>query len=259
MGAGSVMDRAVSSDSGEDDRIVLNLLNSVDDGAQSQRRIAEDLGIALGLVNAYLKRCVKKGLVKVSQAPARRYAYYLTPQGFAEKSRLTGLRDRLWAGLADLGGTYLNGAESPRAPSILNVSFEGIEGESLVTGLAGLAVSTGSACNSASGDPSYVLRALGRDTQLAQSSLRFSVGRFTTPQDIDFAVQAVRREVTRLRALSPYPRILAPHRNHRPLHPLFDDNRYLPDAGESGGPGHRQCLRRNPLRRPACRIDSRRY
>src|SRR5579871_3772411 len=83
------MDRAVSSESGEDDRIVLNLLNSVDDGAQSQRRIAEDLGIALGLVNAYLKRCVKKGLVKVSEAPARRYAYYLTPQGFAEKSRLT--------------------------------------------------------------------------------------------------------------------------------------------------------------------------
>jgi DNA-binding MarR family transcriptional regulator len=83
------MDRAVSSDSGEDERIVLNLLNSVDEGAQSQRRIAEDLGIALGLVNAYLKRCVKKGLVKVSEAPARRYAYYLTPQGFAEKSRLT--------------------------------------------------------------------------------------------------------------------------------------------------------------------------
>ena len=81
--------RAVSTDGGEDDRIVLSLLNSVDDGAQSQRRIAEDLGIALGLVNAYLKRCVKKGLVKVSQAPARRYAYYLTPQGFAEKSRLT--------------------------------------------------------------------------------------------------------------------------------------------------------------------------
>jgi len=83
------MDRAVSDDRGEDDRIVLNLLNSVDDGAQSQRRIAEELGIALGLVNAYLKRCVKKGLVKVSEAPARRYAYYLTPKGFAEKSRLT--------------------------------------------------------------------------------------------------------------------------------------------------------------------------
>src|ERR1700760_2339901 len=83
------MDRAVSDESGEDERIVLNLLNSVDDGAQSQRHIAKDLGIALGLVNAYLKRCVKKGLVKVSEAPARRYAYYLTPQGFSEKSRLT--------------------------------------------------------------------------------------------------------------------------------------------------------------------------
>src|SRR5262250_3024708 len=89
MGAGGSMDRAVLDEGGEDDRIVLNLLNSVDDGAQSQRRIAEDLGIALGLVNAYLKRCVKKGLVKVSQAPARRYAYYLTPRGFTEKSRLT--------------------------------------------------------------------------------------------------------------------------------------------------------------------------
>jgi DNA-binding MarR family transcriptional regulator len=83
------MERVVSRENSDDDRIVLSLLNSVDDGAQSQRRIAEDLGIALGLVNAYLKRCVKKGLVKVSEAPARRYAYYLTPKGFAEKSRLT--------------------------------------------------------------------------------------------------------------------------------------------------------------------------
>src|ERR1700733_6588894 len=74
----------------ENERIVLDLLNSVEqDGAQSQRRIAAELGIALGLVNAYLKRCIKKGLVKVHDAPARRYAYYLTPQGFAEKSRLT--------------------------------------------------------------------------------------------------------------------------------------------------------------------------
>src|SRR4051812_34363576 len=86
---GISMDRVLPKENGEDERIVLNLLNSVDDGARSQRRIAEELGIALGLVNAYLKRCVKKGLVKVSEAPARRYAYYLTPQGFAEKSRLT--------------------------------------------------------------------------------------------------------------------------------------------------------------------------
>lgn len=84
------MARGVQTEDAENDRIVLDLLNSVEaDGSRSQRHIASELGIALGLVNAYLKRCVKKGLVKVGQAPARRYAYYLTPQGFAEKSRLT--------------------------------------------------------------------------------------------------------------------------------------------------------------------------
>lgn len=83
------MDRSISPEH-EDERIVLGLLNSVEhDGERSQRRIAAELGIALGLVNAYLKRCVKKGLVKVHDAPARRYAYYLTPRGFSEKSRLT--------------------------------------------------------------------------------------------------------------------------------------------------------------------------
>lgn len=84
------MARILPGEQGDDDRIVLSLLNSVEsDGARSQRHIAAELGIALGLVNAYLKRCVKKGLVKVSEAPARRYAYYLTPHGFTEKSRLT--------------------------------------------------------------------------------------------------------------------------------------------------------------------------
>src|SRR5271154_6921509 len=83
------MDRVIDGYQ-ENERIVLDLLSSVEtDGARSQRRIAAELGVALGLVNAYLKRCVKKGLVKVNDAPARRYAYYLTPQGFAEKSRLT--------------------------------------------------------------------------------------------------------------------------------------------------------------------------
>ncbi len=81
---------AAENNSTEDERILLDLLNSVErDGGQSQRRLASELGIALGLVNAYLRRCVKKGLVKVNAAPARRYIYYLTPQGFAEKSRLT--------------------------------------------------------------------------------------------------------------------------------------------------------------------------
>jgi DNA-binding MarR family transcriptional regulator len=84
------MPQAARSEDSENARIVLGLLESVErDGAQSQRKLASDLGIALGLVNAYLKRCVKKGLLKIGQAPARRYAYYLTPHGFAEKSRLT--------------------------------------------------------------------------------------------------------------------------------------------------------------------------
>jgi DNA-binding MarR family transcriptional regulator len=84
------MPQAARSEESENAHIVLGLLESVErDGAQSQRKLASDLGIALGLVNAYLRRCVKKGLVKIGQAPARRYAYYLTPHGFAEKSRLT--------------------------------------------------------------------------------------------------------------------------------------------------------------------------
>lgn len=87
---GDLMLEAAESNRGEDERILLDLLNSVErDGGQSQRRLASELGIALGLVNAYLRRCVKKGLVKATAAPARRYIYYLTPQGFAEKSRLT--------------------------------------------------------------------------------------------------------------------------------------------------------------------------
>jgi cysteine desulfurase len=141
-----------------------------------------------------------------------------------DQERLTGLRERLWKGLDGLGGTHLNAAGVPRVPGILNVSFEGVEGESLVTALRGLALSTGSACNSASGEPSYVLRALGRDTQLAQASLRFGVGRFTTVEDVDFAIEAVRREVTRLRELSPASEELEP-----------DSNDEL--TGEAGGPG----------------------
>jgi cysteine desulfurase len=121
----------------------------------------------------------------------------------AEGPRLEQLRERLWQGLAALGGTHLNGAVAPRLPGILNVSFEGVHGESLVAALAGLAVSTGSACSSESADPSYVLRALGRNTQLAQSSLRFSLGRPTREADVDFAVVAVGGALSRLRGLSP--------------------------------------------------------
>jgi len=120
-----------------------------------------------------------------------------------EPERLCALRDRLWAGLAALEGAHLNGAAAARLPGILNVSFEGVEGESLVAALPQLAVATGSACNSASGEPSYVLRALGRDSALAQSSLRFSLGRGTTEAQIDRAVGQVLAAVRRLRTLSP--------------------------------------------------------
>src|SRR6185312_3087459 len=117
--------------------------------------------------------------------------------------RLLRLRDRLWQSLRRLEGVHLNGADAPRVSEILNVSFEGVEGESLVTALPDLAVTTGSACNSASGEPSYVLRALGRSTQLAQSSLRFSLGRGTSEVAVDAAAALVARVVSRLRQVSP--------------------------------------------------------
>lgn len=127
----------------------------------------------------------------------------LAAQRLGEQQKLVELRDRLWKSLAELPAVHLNAEAAPRVAHILNVSFEGVEGESLVMGLAELALSTGSACNSASAEPSYVLRALGRDAQLAQSSLRFSFGRSTTRADVDAAAAAVKREVLRLRALSP--------------------------------------------------------
>ncbi|MBS0418338.1 MAG: aminotransferase class V-fold PLP-dependent enzyme [Proteobacteria bacterium] len=148
----------------------------------------------------------------------------------AEAPRLGAFRDRLWAGIAGLGGVHLNGEGASRLPAVLNVSFEGVEGESLVMGLAELAISTGSACNSASAEPSYVLRALGRDTQLAQSSLRFSLGRFTSEADVDTAIAAVNREVRRLRSLSPASTEV-PSGGDGALH------------GEGGGPGQDTWIR----------------
>jgi cysteine desulfurase len=117
-------------------------------------------------------------------------------------ARLTTLRERLWRGIEAIGDVELNGHPQQRVANILNVSFHGVEGESLQFALRELAVSTGSACSSRSDEASYVLRALGRSDQLAQSSLRFSLGRFTTEQDIDTAIEAVAREVKRLRAVA---------------------------------------------------------
>ena len=120
-----------------------------------------------------------------------------------EAGRLATLRERLWTGIVCLGGVHLNGCPERRAPGILNVSFEGVEGESLLYALRDLAVSSGSACTSASREASYVLRALGRDDQLAQSSIRFSLGRFSSEAEVDFCVRVVRDQVHRLRAIAP--------------------------------------------------------
>lgn len=120
-----------------------------------------------------------------------------------EPARIESLRARLWAGLTGLGGVLPNGHPQARIAHVLNASFEGVEGESLLSGLEDLAVSSGAACSSATQEASYVLRALGRSDALAQASLRFSLGRFSTEREVDQAIAAVTREVTRLRGLSP--------------------------------------------------------
>ncbi|MBT8139731.1 MAG: IscS subfamily cysteine desulfurase [Gammaproteobacteria bacterium] len=121
----------------------------------------------------------------------------------ADNERIASLRNRLWDGFKDMEEVYLNGHPEQRLPGALNVSFNFVEGESLIMALKDLAISSGSACTSASLEPSYVLRALGRSDELAHSSLRFTVGRYTTDADIDFTIEKVRAAVEKLRELSP--------------------------------------------------------
>jgi cysteine desulfurase len=120
-----------------------------------------------------------------------------------EIAHVQALRDRLAKGLMEIEEVYVNGDMEHRVPHNLNVSFNFVEGESLIMAIKGLAVSSGSACTSASLEPSYVLRALGRSDELAHSSIRFTIGRFTTEQDIDFAVDLLKSKVGKLRELSP--------------------------------------------------------
>ena len=134
----------------------------------------------------------------VGMGEAFRLARELMP---TEAVRLARLRDRLWEGLQPLG-VLLNGHPSQRLPGILNLSFPGVEGESLLLACEPLAVSSGSACNAADAEPSYVLKALGRDDQLAGASLRFSLGRFSTEAEVDEAIARVSREYRRLQALA---------------------------------------------------------
>ena len=153
------------------------------------------------------ERGLRSGTLPTHQIVGMGAAYRIAAAEMGEEgARIAGLRDRLWRGLAAVPGITLNGHATRRAPGILSVTVDGVEGESLLYALPQLAVASGSACATVSGEPSYVLRALGRSDRLAQSSLRLSLGRFTTAAEIDLAVQAIGAAVSRLRAVAPEPR-----------------------------------------------------
>ena len=150
------------------------------------------------------ERGMRSGTLPTHQIVGMGEAFHLAKEEMAtENERIRMLRDRLLDGLRDIEEVYINGDLERRVPHNLNMSFNFVEGESLIMALKDLAISSGSACTSASLEPSYVLRALGRDDELAHSSLRFSVGRFTTEADVDHAVETIRAAVTKLRELSP--------------------------------------------------------
>ncbi|MDN7851117.1 IscS subfamily cysteine desulfurase [Burkholderia seminalis] len=150
------------------------------------------------------ERGMRSGTLPTHQIVGMGEAFRLAKEEMEEESRRVGaLRDRLLAGLSTLDEVYVNGDLARRIPHNLNVSFNFVEGESLIMGIKGVAVSSGSACTSASLEPSYVLRALGRSDELAHSSIRFTLGRFTTEAEVDSVIAQVRDTVDKLRALSP--------------------------------------------------------
>ncbi|SAK45809.1 cysteine desulfurase [Caballeronia calidae] len=150
------------------------------------------------------ERGMRSGTLPTHQIVGMGEAFRLAQEEMDGESRRVGaLRDRLLAGLLQLDEVYVNGDLTQRIAHNLNVSFNFVEGESLIMGIKGVAVSSGSACTSASLEPSYVLRALGRSDELAHSSIRFTLGRFTTEEEVDDVIRQVQETVTRLRALSP--------------------------------------------------------
>ena len=150
------------------------------------------------------ERGFRSGTLATHQIVGMGEAFRIAREEMAsENVRIAALRDRLWAGLQTIEETYLNGDMQQRVPHNLNVSFNFVEGESLIMATRDLAVSSGSACTSASLEPSYVLRALGRNDELAHSSIRFSIGRFTTEADIDYAVNLLQGKIGKLREMSP--------------------------------------------------------
>jgi cysteine desulfurase len=150
------------------------------------------------------ERGMRSGTLPTHQIVGMGEAFRLARLEMAtENERIRMLRDRLRQGLSEIEEVHLNGDLERRVPHNLNVSFNYIEGESLIMAIKDVAVSSGSACTSASLEPSYVLRALGRSDELAHSSIRFTVGRFTTEEEIDFAVDLIKRKIAKLRELSP--------------------------------------------------------
>ncbi len=150
------------------------------------------------------ERGLRSGTLPTHQIVGMGEAFRLARVEMAtENERVRMLRDRLLAGVREMDEVYVNGDLEHRVPHNLNVSFNFVEGESLIMGVKELAVSSGSACTSASLEPSYVLRALGRNDELAHSSIRFTLGRFTTPEDIDFAVKLLKERIGKLRDMSP--------------------------------------------------------
>jgi cysteine desulfurase len=150
------------------------------------------------------ERGMRSGTLPTHQIVGMGEAYRIAQEEMADELvKVQALHDRMLAGLKDMEQVFINGHLTQRVPHNLNISFNYVEGESLIMGIKGLAVSSGSACTSASLEPSYVLRALGRSDELAHSSLRMTIGRWTTEEEIDYAVDTIKLNVAKLRELSP--------------------------------------------------------
>jgi len=150
------------------------------------------------------ERGLRSGTLATHQIIGMGEAFRIAKEEMAtEHARIQALHDRLVKGLSEIEQTFINGHLTQRVPHNLNISFNFVEGESLIMGVKGIAVSSGSACTSASLEPSYVLRALGRSDELAHSSLRMTIGRFTTEEEIDYAIATLKDRVAKLRELSP--------------------------------------------------------
>ncbi len=150
------------------------------------------------------ERGLRSGTLATHQIVGMGEAFRIAREEMAEEGkRIRKLRDKLLAAVQNIEEVYINGDLEQRIPHNLNVSFNYVEGESLMMALKDLAVSSGSACTSASLEPSYVLRALGRSDELAHSSIRFTLGRYTTEEEVDYAISLIKEKVDRLRDLSP--------------------------------------------------------